>query len=279
MSNWNQQPGWNQQQAPASWSNPQGYQQPGYGYAPRTMDAGVDAGLRSFMLGVYNYMAVGLLISAAIAYFVATASVTGDASQGVARIGRNGPMLTQLGYFLYVSPFKWVIILAPIAMIFGYSFLQERMSAGATRVFYFAFTAIMGLSLATVFFVYRIGSIGQVFLMTAAAFGAMSLWGYTTKRDLTGMGTFLIMGLVGLMIASIVNLFLASSALQFAISVIGVLVFAGLTAWDTQRLKESYYDHMDAGELTKAAVDGAFSLYLNFVNMFQLLLSLFGQRD
>jgi FtsH-binding integral membrane protein len=277
MSNWNQQPGWNQQQ-PASWSNPQGYQQPGYGYAPRTMDAGVDAGLRSFMLSVYNYMAVGLLISAVLAYVVATMSVTGDASQAAARL-RNGQMLTQLGVFLYVSPFKWVIIFAPLAMIFGYSFMQDRMSGGAARMFYFAFTALMGLSLATVFFVYRIGSIGQVFLMTAAAFGAMSLWGYTTKRDLTGMGTFLIMGLFGVIIAMIVNLFLASSALQFAISVIGVLIFAGLTAWDTQRLKESYYDHMDAGVATKAAIDGALSLYLNFINMFQLLLSLFGQRE
>jgi len=242
------------------------------------MDAGVDVGLRNFMLSVYNYMAVGLLISAAVAYFVATASVTTDVAAAAARL-RNGQMLTQLGVFLFVGPFKWVVIFAPLAMIFGYSFMQRSMGANGARLFYLVFTGLMGLSLATVFFVYRIGSIGQVFLMTAAAFGAMSLWGYTTKRDLTGMGTFLIMGLFGIVIAGIVNLFVASSALQFAISVIGVLVFAGLTAWDTQRLKESYYDHMDAGELTKAAVDGALTLYLNFINMFQMLLSLFGQRN
>jgi FtsH-binding integral membrane protein len=269
MSNWNQQPGWGQQPQ-GSWSQP-GYAQP-YGYGvPRTMDASVDTGLRAFMLSVYNYMALGLVISGVVAWFVAMNAF------GVNASGRR--VLTGLGQFLYVSPFKWVVIFAPLAMIFGYSFLQDRMSAGATRVFYFAFTVLMGVSLATIFFIYQLGSIFQVFFMTAAAFGAMSLWGYTTKRDLTGMGTFMIMGLFGVIIAGIVNIFIQSSALQFAISVLGILVFAGLTAWDTQRLKESYYDHADAGELTRAAVDGALGLYLNFINMFQLLLSLFGVRN
>jgi FtsH-binding integral membrane protein len=275
MSNWNQQPGWGQQPQ-GSWSQP-GYAQP-YGYGvPRTMDASVDGGLRAFMLSVYNYMALGLVISGLVAWFIFQASVSATPT-GLPRVAGVG-YLTQLGYTLFVSPLKWVVILSPLAMIFGYSFFGQRMGAGATRAFYFAFVALMGVSLATIFLVYRLGSITQVFFMTAAAFGAMSLWGYTTKRDLTGMGTFMIMGLFGVIIAGIVNIFIQSSALQFAISVLGILVFAGLTAWDTQRLKESYYDHADAGELTRAAVDGALGLYLNFINMFQLLLSLFGVRN
>jgi hypothetical protein len=280
--NWNQQqgPGWNNQgQQQGSWM-PQQAAQGGYGYGvPRTMDTSVDTGLRSFMLGIYNYMAIGLVITGIVAYFTFQMSVTTTAAGAVARVPGVG-FLTPLGAFLYASPMKWVIVFAPLAMLLAYSFfLANRLSANGTRVFYFVFTALMGLSLAAIFFRYQLGSIAQVFFMTAAAFGALSLWGYTTKRNLTGMGSFLIMGLVGLMIASIVNIFLASSALAFAISIIGLLVFAGLTAWDTQRLKESYYDAMDAGEMQKLSVDGALSLYLNFVNIFQLLLSLFGIRN
>jgi len=294
MQNWNQQPGWGNQQQPQGYQQQQppgyppqahaqqpygGYQQPyGYGYGvPRPMDMSVDQGLRSFMLGVYNYMALGLVVSGVLAWLAFQYSIS-PTNMGLGRIAGVG-FLTPFGHLLYVSPLKWVIVLAPIAMILGYSFLAHRMSAGATRIFYFAFTALLGLGMASIFFRYQLGSITQVFFMTAAAFGALSLWGYTTKRDLTGMGTFLIMGLVGLMIASIVNLFIASSALQFAITIIGLLIFAGLTAYDTQNLKNSYYDAMDQGEQQKLAVDGAFSLYLNFVNIFQLLLSLFGIRN
>lgn len=282
MSNWNQQPGWNNQGQQPGWGqpayNPYGAQPTGYGYAtPRPMDMSVDAGLRAFMLGIYNYMAIGLVISGVVAYLAFQMSVTGT-NAGLGRIPGVG-FLTPFGQLLYVSPLKWAIVFAPLAMILGYSFMADRMSAGATRVFYFVFTALMGLSLAAIFFRYQMGSIVQVFFMTAAAFGAVSLWGYTTKRDLTGFGTFMIMGLIGLLIAGIVNIFLASSALQFAISVLGVLIFAGLTAWDTQRLKESYYDSMDLGYAQKLSVDGAMSLYLNFVNMFQMLLSLFGVRN
>jgi FtsH-binding integral membrane protein len=279
--NWNQQqgPGWNNQgQQQGSWMPQQATT--GYGYGvPRTMDTSIDTGLRSFMIGIYNYMAIGLVITGIVAYFTFTMSVTGTAQGAVARVPGVG-FLTPFGAFLWASPMKWVIVFAPLAMLLAYSFfLANRLSAGGTRVFYFVFCALMGLSLAAIFFRYQLGSIAQVFFMTAAAFGALSLWGYTTKRNLTGMGSFLIMGLVGLMIASIVNIFLASSALAFAISIIGLMVFAGLTAWDTQRLKESYYDAMDQGEMQKLSVDGALSLYLNFVNIFQLLLSLFGIRN
>jgi FtsH-binding integral membrane protein len=284
MSNWSQQPpGWGNNQQQGSWAPQQSQaavQQPyGYGYGvPRPMDMSVDAGLRSFMLGIYNYMALGLVVSGVLAWLAFSWSIS-PTNMGLGRIPGVG-FLTPFGQLLYVSPLKWVIVLAPLGMLLAYSFfLANRMGAQGTKIFYFAFTALMGLSLAAVFFRFQLGSIAQVFFMTAAAFGALSLWGYTTKRDLTGMGTFLIMGLIGLLIASIVNIFIASSALQFIITIAGLLIFAGLTAWDTQNLKNSYYDAMDQGEMQKLSVNGALSLYLNFVNIFQLLLSLFGIRN
>jgi uncharacterized protein len=232
----------------------------------------VDQGLRAFMLGVYNHMTLGLAISGLVALGTNMLAVTQTASGRMA--------LTPFGQVLYQTPLKWVIILAPLAFVFFFSFRMDRMSAATARSVFYLFAAVMGLSLSTLFLVYQIGSIVQVFFITAATFGALSLWGYTTKRSLSGMGSFLLMGLIGLIIAMLVNIFMQSAALQFAISAIGVLIFAGLTAFDTQKLKEMYvYGNYDGEAAAKASVFGALTLYLDFINMFQFLLSLFGNRN
>jgi FtsH-binding integral membrane protein len=223
----------------------------------------IDQGLRAYMLGIYNHMVLGLAITALV-------------SLGIGMLGRTSPVVVAL----YASPLKWLVILAPLAFVMVLSFRFERMSYQGLLGTFWAFAATMGLSMGSIFYIYQIGSIAQVFFITTAAFGGLSLHGYTTKRSLSGMGSFLIMGLFGLIIASLVNLFLASSAMQFALNVIGVLIFAGLTAWDTQRLKDDYPMLAGSGEmLHKASVMGALSLYLNFVNMFQMLLSLLGNRE
>jgi len=191
-------------------------------------------------------------------------------------------LLTSIGYTVFVSPLKWAIIFAPLALVFALSFGVERMRPATAQVLFWLYAALVGLSLGSIFLVYTHTSITRVFFITAASFGALSLWGYTTRRDLSGMGSFLIMGLFGIIIASLVNLFLASSMLQFIVSVIGVLVFAGLTAWDTQRLKNDYiygYASQGGDVAERAAITGALSLYLNFINLFTLLLQLLGQRD
>ena len=183
---------------------------------------------------------------------------------------------------MYISPLKWLFILAPLAMVFAISFGIHRLKPATAQLMFWAFAALMGISLSSIFLVYTHTSIVRVFFITSAAFGALSLYGYTTKRDMTGMGSFLIMGLFGIIIASVVNIFLASSMLQFVVSVVGVLVFAGLTAWDTQRLKNEYiYGYAsEGGEVAeRAAITGALSLYLNFINLFTLLLQLLGQRE
>jgi uncharacterized protein len=180
---------------------------------------------------------------------------------------------------IFQTPLKWVVMLAPLAFIFFFSFRMERMTAASARTAFFAFSAVMGLSLASVFLVFTGASIARTFFITAAMFGATSLYGYTTKRDLSKFGSFLIMGLIGVIIASLVNIFLGSSLLQFAISIIGVLVFTGLTAYDTQNIKEQYAEGFGHEANNKMAVFGALSLYLNFINLFQLLLSLTGQRE
>ncbi len=234
--------------------------------------AEVDQGLRSFMLGVYNHMITGLAISGLVAMGTNMLATATNAA------GRT--VLTPIGQMLYVSPLKWVIMLAPLAFILLFTFRADKMSASSARAMFYAFAAVMGLSLSTILVVFTKGSIVQMFFVTAAAFGGLSLFGYTTKKSLSAMGSFLIMGLIGLVIASVVNIFMQSSMLTFAISAIGVLVFAGLTAWDTQRLKEMYlYGEGTAEELAKLSVNGALSLYLNFINMFQMLLNLFGQRE
>ena len=232
----------------------------------------VDQGLRAFMLGVYNHMTLGLAISGLVALGTNMMAVTQAASGRLA--------LTPFGQLLYTTPLKWVVMLAPLAFVFFFSFRMDRMSAATARTVFLLFAAVMGLSLSTLFLVFKLGSIVQVFFITAATFGAMSLWGYTTNRSLSGMGSFLLMGLIGIIIASLVNIFLGSAGLQFAISVLGVLIFSGLTAYDTQKLKEMYvYGDYDGEAAAKASVFGALTLYLDFINMFQFLLSLLGNRN
>ena len=249
----------------------------------------VDEGLRAYMLHVYNYMIIGLAVTGLAALGIYMVSVTGDAS-AAAKILRNGVevparvasnmYLTSIGHTIFVSPVKWVIMLAPLAMVFGLSYGIQKVRPATAQVLFLIFAALMGLSLGSIFMVYTHTSIVRVFFITAASFGALSLYGYTTQRDLTGMGSFLLMGLFGVILASLVNLFMASSVLQFVISVVGVLVFAGLTAWDTQRLKTEYlYGGMDGETTERSAIMGALSLYLNFINMFTLLLQLFGQKN
>jgi uncharacterized protein len=242
----------------------------------------IDAGLRAYMLRVYNYMVLGLAITGFAALGVYMLSVTSDpaaAMQGVRPLAR-GMFLTPVGYALFVSPLKWAVILAPLGLVFFLGFRVQSMRPQTAQVVFWIFSALIGVSLGSIFLVYTHTSIVRVFFITAASFGALSLYGYTTQRDISGWGAFLLMGLVGVIIASLVNLFLASSALQFVVSVVGVLVFAGLTAWDTQRLKNEYlYGAMEGEELEKSAIMGALSLYLNFINLFTLLLQLFGQRD
>ncbi len=239
------------------------------GYAGSQVE--IDQGLRSFMLGVYNNMVIGLGISGLVALALNMAAV---AQTGTGRVA-----LTPFGQFLYTSPFKWVLMLAPLAFIFVFSFRMDRMSAASARTMFWAFAAVMGASMSSLLLVFTGASVVRVFFITAATFGALSLYGYTTKRSLSGMGTFLMMGVIGLVIASLVNIFLASSALQFAISALGVLIFAGLTAYDTQKLKEMFlYSGLDAEGAAKMSINGALTLYLDFINMFQFLLSLLGDR-
>jgi FtsH-binding integral membrane protein len=252
--------------------------QTGYGAGFARTTAEVDQGLRSFMLGVYNNMILGLAVSALVALGVNMLAVTTDPAQAVARM--NGQMLTAFGRTLYGTPLMWVVALAPLAFIFFFSFRLEKMSAATARTTFLAFAAVMGASLSTVLLRYTGASVVQTFFVTAAAFGGLSLWGYTTQRSLSGMGSFLMMGLIGLILAGLVNIFLQSSALQFAISGIGVLIFAGLTAYDTQKLKEMYlYGDYDGEAAAKASVYGALTLYLDFINMFQFLLAFMGNRN
>jgi FtsH-binding integral membrane protein len=244
----------------------------------RAEAAVVDEGLRAYMLRIYNYMVLGLAITGLAALGIYMLSVTTDPSLAVVRV-RN-IMLTQVGYTLFVSPVKWVVILAPLALVFFLSFRIQTMRPAAAQLTFWIYAALVGVSLGSIFLIYTHTSIVRVFFITAASFGALSLWGYTTKRDLTGMGSFLIMGLFGIIIASLVNIFLVSSMMQWIISVIGVLVFAGLTAYDTQRLKNEYvYGAMDGDVMERTAIMGALALYLDFLNLFTMLLQLMGNRD
>ena len=251
--------------------------------------AAIDAGLRAYMVRVYNCMVLGLAVTAIAALGIYMISVTDDAA-AAAKVFRGGAAssarlagnlyLTPVGYALFVSPLKWAIILAPLGLVFGLSFGIERLRPAVAQLLFWIYAALIGVSLGSVFMIYAHTSVVRVFFITAASFGALSLWGYTTRRDLTGIGSFLVMGLFGIIIAGLVNLFLASSALQWIISAVGVLVFSGLTAWDTQRLKNEYiYGAMDGDTATRTAIVGALSLYLNFVNLFTLLLQLFGERE
>lgn len=224
----------------------------------RTMTgAYYDEALRTFMLSLYNYTAAGIGISGVTAYLT-------YASGAMAAMG----------------PLMWLFVFAPLGMILWWSFAGQNWSFETTRIFYYVFTAIMGVSLSTIFAVYELGSIAQVFFITAATFASASLYGYTTKKDLSSWGSFLLVGLIGIIIASVVNIFLASSALQFVISIIGVLIFTGLTAYDTQHAKSMFVNgRMTAEETAKFAIHMSLSLYLNFINLFQMLLSLLGNRE
>ena len=252
-----------------------------FGRAAGRVDAAtVDAGLRAYMLRIYNYMSIGLAITGLAALGIYMAAVTTDQAAAAARFGNV--LLTPFGYAMFVSPLKWLFILAPLAMVFVISAGINRLQPATAQLLFWVFSALMGVSLSSIFLVYTHTSIVRVFFITAATFGALSLYGYTTRRDMTGLGSFLFMGLIGVIIASLVNLFLVSSALQFVVSVVGVLVFAGLTAWETQRLTNEYsYGYASAGGdvAERAAITGALSLYLNFINLFTLLLQLLGQRD
>ncbi|MER8403425.1 Bax inhibitor-1/YccA family protein [Mesorhizobium sp. M0185] len=231
----------------------------GYIGAGARAGAVYDEGLRRHMLRVYNYMGLGLVVTGVIAFVVASTPA--------------------LYVPIFSTPLKWVVMLAPLAFVLLFSFRMQAMSAAGAQAMFWAFCAVMGLSLASVFLVFTGTSIARTFFIAATMFGATSLYGYTTKRDLTQFSSFLIMGLIGVVIASIVNIFLGSTALQFAISVIGIAVFIGLTAWDTQTIKEQYAENFGAESQQKLAIFGAFSLYLNFINIFQLLLNFTGERE
>ena len=235
----------------------------------------VDQGLRAYMLGVYNYMTFGLAITGFVA--LGTQMMAVSATPTAYRFG--GQFLTSFGAALYGSPLKWVVMLAPLAFVLFFSFRIDRMSAASARNMFFAFAAVMGLSISTILLVYTGTSVARAFFITAGAFGGLSLYGYTTRRDLSAFGSFLVMGLIGLILASVVNIFLASSALQFGLSVLSILIFAGLTAWDTQAIKEMYYANDDYETATKKSVNGALMLYLDFINIFQSVLSLTGSRN
>ncbi|MBT4710622.1 MAG: Bax inhibitor-1/YccA family protein [Alphaproteobacteria bacterium] len=229
-----------------------------FGRVDTIRDQNIDEGLRAYMLGVYNYMGAGLAISGIIAFFTS-----------------NSPALMNA---IYNSGLYWPVMLAPMGIIIAMMVGIKKMKASTIQFLYWAFVAINGLSLSFVFLLYTSASITRVFFITAATFGAMSLYGYTTKRNLTGIGPFLFMGLIGIIIASVVNFFMASAMMEFAISVIGVLIFVGLTAYDTQRIRNEYSE-MDSTEIaTKKSVFGAVSLYLDFINLMLFLLRLFGDR-
>ena len=234
-------------------------------------EAIIDQGLRAYMLKVYNYMGSGVLLTGVIALmFFKMAVVTSDGGEIIG--------LTNFGNTIYNSGLKWVIMLAPLAVVFYMSFGIAKMSAAKAQTTFWVFAALMGASLSSIFLMYTGASITRVFFITSGTFGAMSIYGYTTKKDLTKLGSFLMMGLFGIIIASLVNIFMKSTMMYFVISILGVLIFVGLTAYDTQKIKNMYMAS-DSGELMgKKAVMGALTLYLDFINLFIMLLRLFGQR-
>ncbi|AHM04420.1 membrane protein [Roseibacterium elongatum DSM 19469] len=232
------------------------------------LPAEIDQGLRTHMNKVYATMSVGMLVTAGVAWAV----------------GSNPTLMAIFRDPQTMQPniLGWVVMFAPLLMVFAFGAVINKLSAAAAQLFFYAFAAVMGLSISWIFAVFTGVSIAQTFLITAIAFAGLSLWGYTTKKDLSGWGTFLMMGLIGLIVASIVNIFLASSAVAFAISVIGVLIFAALTAYDTQSIKQEYIDHAQYGDqewLDKSAIMGALRLYLDFINLFMFLLQFLGNRE
>jgi FtsH-binding integral membrane protein len=240
----------------------------------------IDAGLKAHMSKVYGTMSVGMLITALAAWSIAGLAVTAEPT--AVQIGTDR-YLTGLGQAIFMSPLKWVVMFAPLAFLFfGWGALMRNASAAGVQLGFFVFAAAIGVSMSSVFLIYTPFSIVQTFVVTSIAFAGLSLYGYTTKKDLSGMGTFLMMGVIGLLVAMVINIFLQSPAMMFAISAIGVLIFAGLTAYYTQDIKNTYVAHAAHGDqewLNKAAIDGAMSLYLAFLNMFQFLLMFMGQQE
>ena len=238
------------------------------GYADR---AAIDAGLRAYMIRVYNYMAAAVALSGVVAWLTYNAAVVTDTAGKVTG-------LTSFGQMVLSGPAMIVLLLGTLGLVFFISFRIQRLQFTTALTLFMVYAGLLGVTLTPIFLVYTGASITKVFFISAASFGALSLWGYTTQRDLSGMGSFMIMGLFGIIIASLVNLFLKSSGLDFAISAIGVIVFAGLTAWDTQRIKEMYDASDDSNSAGRKAVMGALSLYLDFINLFLMLLRLVGDR-
>ena len=240
-----------------------------YGSASREMDMGLNAGLRGFMLGVYNKLALGIAVSGVIAYIAGS--------------------VAPISAVIFSSPIMWIVMFAPVALILASNFMMRNPSPTGSAILYWAIVVALGLSMGVYFFMAKLGLGGithfvitKAFLATAATFAGLSLYGYTTKKDLSGMGTFLMMGVIGLIVAMVINIFLQSPAMMFAISAIGVLIFAGLTAYHTQDIKNTYVAHAVHGDqewLDKAAIDGALSLYISFLNMFQFLLMFMGQQE
>jgi uncharacterized protein len=230
----------------------------------------VDQGLRAYMIGVYNYMTLGLGVTGLVAW--------GAFQLGTVQTEAGRLALTDFGRAIYVSPLRWLIVLAPLGVVFYISARIQSMSVASARNWFIAFAALIGLSMSALLVVYTRGSIAQAFFATAAAFASLSLYGYTTQRSLSAMGSFMMMGVIGIVIASLLNLFLQSSGLQFGISILGVVIFAGLTAWDTQSIKEMYYGGDSYEMVQKKSINGALRLYLDFINMFQFLLMLTGSR-
>jgi len=239
------------------------------GFADRA--AAVDAGLRAYMLRVYNYMAAAVALTGVVAYATFNAAVVTDASGKITA-------LTPFGQTIFSGPLSIVLLLGTLGLVFFISFRINRLQYTTAMTLFMLYAALLGVTLSSIFLAYTGASITRVFFISAASFGALSLYGYTTQRDLSAMGSFMIMGLFGIIIASLVNIFLKSSGLDWAISVIGVGVFAGLTAWDTQRIKEMYDSMDDDGTMGRKAIMGALSLYLDFINLFLMLLRLFGDR-
>ena len=228
----------------------------------------IDEGLRTHMNKVYSTMSIGMLLTFAVAWAV----------------GTTPALLAVFRDPITLSPniLGWIVMFAPLIMVFAFGAMINRLSAAGAQLFFYAFAAVMGLSMAWIFVAFTGFSIAQVFLVTSIAFAGLSLWGYSTKKDISGWGSFLIMGVIGLIVASIINIFLGSPAIMFAISILGVLIFAGLTAYDTQNIKNTYLQHAHMGDsewLGKAAIMGALNLYLDFINMFMFLLQLLGSRE
>lgn len=243
--------------------------------------ARIDEGLRAHMSKVYGLMSVGMVLTGLAAWSISGLATTTNPAAAAAQLG-NGMYLTDIGVLLYTTPLRWVIMFAPLIMVFGFGAVANRLSAAAGQLYFHAFAVLMGLSISWIFLTFTSMSIVQTFFATAAAFGALSLYGYTTKKDLSGWGTFLFMGVIGLIVAMVLNIFLQSPALLFAVSALGVLIFAGLTAYDTQSIKNEYIQHAAQGDqewLDKSATMGALRLYLDFINMFMFLLQFLGNRD